>query len=88
MTILYIPVKIFIFKSLRNGLIRIISILNSKHYYMKLKEHHAKKKDEITIHSSVVECLTYVATVGDTDCYAMRRKIYDDGESTEERSLK
>lgn len=26
-----------------------------------------KKKDEITIHSSVAEYLTYVATVGDTD---------------------
>ncbi len=34
-----------------------ISISNSKHYYMKLKEYHAKKKDEITIHSSAVEYL-------------------------------
>ena len=73
------PVEMFTFKSLRNERIRMLSISNSKHYYMKLKEHHAKKKDEITIHSSVVECLTYVATVGDTDCYAMRRKIYVDG---------
>jgi|GEM_PF-6282775 len=48
-------------------------ISNRKHYDMKLKEYHTKKKEGIIIHSSAVEYLTYVATVGDTDsvetCY-------------------
>jgi len=49
MTILYTPVEMFIFKSLRNGRLRMISISNSKHYYMKLKEYYAKQKEEIII---------------------------------------
>lgn len=50
-------------KAVKSSILRVLSLENNKTIYS-MEVYHAKKKNEITIHSSAAEYLTYVAAAG------------------------